>query len=782
MKMSNSLVTEYYKGNCHTDEDVKRMLRHYLPTYQQREQFHNSLLLNFGVLPMFPEPGEHISFSMTRCVQRVFGRILMDEINGCNRRDHTMPHPGALEKAGQRVLYQPTHTTTRNLRSHTATIGSLPATNLPSQTATNELATNRNSIAMAINDQSSPIDKVDELMFPPPNEEVVYNHPQNNQYFPMLPNTFSSMNTPRAVNGSSLSTFRSTRLTIQTATSPSNNYANSNTQHQTGPSGVTTPLITSPIQTSATVLPNSPPPQPLSFFNKSPASQNSPTVKFENLRSPSHDDSISQLSVGVNSTKTDDLCERRIPFGSSSKKDAMDKSNNIRGGDKKSQDSHSSSMYSQYQRLSSKEMLPPIISREDILYYPLASTQPSSPCCFRGTPSSQHRQRRPPTYLQLYVKCDRSEPFFQPDKTMDIMTWYRNEDNHVTADRTLVVRGTTSLFELIRAISLSFGLFDAPYKQSGQQSSGTKELLSGLGCYNGACFLSDVKTSKCPDTSRTKLTPLPIPGFYYKYVARESHGRSISDSEGFPHSNGSTVLSNDPVGLQRTLAAQVFDTPLFSGRTHKSHIPSNGRTRLALVYCAPKRQAYLSARTQRAVLPETIYHFQILLEGIVDEESLSSSFQTQIPIRCVSGIGGVNGGNVIDTPHEVNDLNRVLWGDRDVIGLVSPSADREKNCDKIIDVLGIPLFDPFGNQSYKEGAVDRYLYHIASGRLSMQIAEKTQGTVDAVNGTTDWIARQVEHIAKSVSRKANSCMDEDLLCVGNEFDQKLEAYVTKVLL
>lgn len=361
---------------------------------------------------------------------------------------------------------------------------------------------------------------------------------------------------------------------------------------------------------------------------------------------------------------------------------------------------------------------------------------------------------------------------------MDIITWYKNKDNHVTADRTLVVCGTTSLHELVRSILLSFGLLDSESGDGpGLGSGAVEDLSSSLGCYKEVCFLSDVKATMCPETSATKLTPLPIPGFYYKYVARGLHGSStVNDTE----CNGSTVLSTDPVGLQRTLTAQMLDTPLFSGSKRGKDKPSSqGRTRLALVYCTKKRQAYLSSRTQRAVLPETIYHFQIVMEGVVEEDDLPSSFQTQIPVRCVSGTGGVQGGNVIDSLHEVNDLNRRLWGNRDVIGLMSPSSDREKNREKIIDKLSTPLFDPVGNQSLKEGVVERCLYQISSGHLSMRIAERTHGTVEACNGTTDWLARQVDTITKSVSKQVNSCMDDDVL---NEYDQKLEALVTKVML
>jgi hypothetical protein len=148
-------------------------------------------------------------------------------------------------------------------------------------------------------------------------------------------------------------------------------------------------------------------------------------------------------------------------------------------------------------------------------------------------------------------------------------------------------------------------------------------------------------------------------------------------------------------------------------------------------------------------------------------------------VRCVSGVGGVTGGNLIDSEHEVKDLNRKLWGERNVVGLVSPSSSREKNREKIIDVLSIPLFDPMGNQSLKEGVVERALYQLSSGQLSMKIAKRTQGTVDTCIGSTDWLARQVGSITKCVSKKANACMDEDVL---NEYDQKLEALVTRVML
>ncbi|KAL3795267.1 hypothetical protein HJC23_008352 [Cyclotella cryptica] len=774
MRISNYLVAEYNKGNCRTPADAKRLLHRYLPSYQQLREYHNSLSRNFSVLPMFPEPGEHVSFSMTRCIQRVFGPILTSEVNGY---DSSISHPASLEKSAQSVIFQP----------------------MPIESATLQMARDRNAMATTIIDQPPPVDMVDERLFPPPPIQRENNLPTNRHY-PTSPNVNASTVTPHASNGS---TFRSTRLTIQTAP-PSNNYSLSSTPlfdiaspapqtyAESSPAGrqidnhTSSPPTDSLTQESTSYLPaDSPPPQPLPFFNRSPTSKhNVSTTITRGLKSASHE-SFSQSTLGGATvmTKTEDPDDTNNKSCHTANNDVTDKSDDKQSGGKGTPKTSSSSMYTHYQRLSSKDMLPPIIPREDILYYPMSATQPSSPCCFSSTSPSQRRRRRPPTYLQLYIKCERSEPFVQPDSEMDIMTWYRNGENHVTADRTLVVRGTTSLFELIRAITFCFGLSDSRYVGPVHQSGGTTELLSSLGCYNSVCFVSDVKTSSCPETSRTQLTPLPIPGFYYKYVPRRLHEDAVAKgTTDSTEKNGSSVLSNDPVGLQRTCIAQLLDTPLFSGTIQRMTHPPAGRTRLALVYCTPKRQAYLSSRTQRGILPETIYHFQIMLEGIVDEDDLPSSFQTQIPVRCVGGTGGVHGGNVIDTSEEVKELNRHLWGDRDVIGLVSPSADPEKNCEKIIGILGTPLFDPDGHQAYKENVVDRCLYHICSGRLSMTLAEKTQGTVNAVNGTTDWLARQVEQFAKSVSRKANSCLDDDLLCVGNEYDQKLEALVTKVML
>jgi hypothetical protein len=538
---------------------------------------------------------------------------------------------------------------------------------------------------------------------------------------------------------------------------------------------VSTPNAISSLEKVDLNLPaTTPPPQPLSFFNVSPRQK----VEFS---SPIHGVvghihiSPRNDSIETNMKKSHNTNSLNIPTDA----DCITSKSNINRSDKQTMKSSKSS---QYQRLNSKEMLPPITSREEILYYPISAIQPSSPCCFSSTPRSQRRQRRPPSYLQLYVKCEWSEPFFQPDSNMDIITWYKNKDNHVTADRTLVVRDTTSLFELVQSILQSFGLLDLAYADPAIEDGKTLSSFSQLGCYNEVCFLSDVRISTCPETSSTTLTPLPIPGFYYKYVDRGfQRSSATNDCNSHTEKNESNVLSTDPSGLKRTLTAQVLDTPLFTAN-HNTRRPSQGRTRLALVFCTAKRQAYISSRTQRAVLPETIYHFQIVLEGMVDEDDLPSSFQTQVPVRCVSGTGGVQGGNMIDYPFEVNELNRKLWGDRDVIGLVSPSSNREKNYEKIIDVLSTPLFDPLGNQSLKEGVVERCLYQICSGHLSMRIAEKTQGTVDACASTTDWLARQVDTMAKNVSKKANSCLDEDLLCLGTEYDQKLEALVTKVML
>ena len=753
MKISHCLVTECNKGYCNNPIDAKRLLHHYLPSYHEREEYYSTLCENLSVLPMFPEPGEHMSFSMTRCVQRFFGPILMNEINGSSR---DMTHPAALEKSNQQVSYHPREYAAQPVESQRTTTTTFP-----------------------IMKQSPPLDLNNDAIFPAPTSHEV-NHSHRQTFAHTSENACSS--TLRASNehlkpeNSAMKPSSPTSNTASETVPPASPPSLLSAARRNNFNMVPTPTSTSLLQKSTHVqLRDSPPPQPLPFFTKSPTQPQ----KID-LRSPSHE-LVAQLSTRDEKNFTKQHAQNKnnlsIETDNYDDADCMHNHQNAFRDTPKS----TSSKFSQYQRLNSKEMLPPIIPREDVLYYPLPSIPPSSPCCFSSTPTPTRRQRRPASFLQLYVKCEWSEPFVQPDANMDIITWYKNKDNHVTADRTLVVNGTTSLLEMIRSVLLSFGLLDSKFDSSNVDSGESQDLISSMGCHNGVCFLSDVKATTCAETLETKLTPLPIPGFYYKYVARGSRGTTVAD-DAYPDKNGSTALSADPVGLQRTLTAQVLDTPLFSGSKQKRERPSQGRTRLALVYCTPKRQAHLSSRTQRAVLPETIYHFQIVLEGIVDEEDLPSSFQTQVPTRCVSGIGGVQGGNMIDSPEEVNELNRKLWGDRDVVGLLSPSSNREKNRERIIDDLSTPLFDPVGNQSLKEGVVQRCIYQISSGKLSMRIAERTQGTVDACNGTTDWLARQMDGINKSVSKRANTCMDEDLFCLGTEYDQKLEALVTKVML
>ena len=741
MEISRFLVNECNKGYCNSPAHAKRLIHHYLPSYHEREEYYNTLCENFRALPMFPEPGEHMSFSITRCIQRVFGSILMNEIIGSDRE---MTHPAALEKSNQQLSYHPKQYTVQSLENQ-RTITTFPIMN-----------------------QSLPQDLNDDAIFPAPTRHNIVNR------------NIPCSSTPRASNEYS----KPENLTANPA-SPIANNAMSETAPPASPPSllsaarqnnfnmVPTPTSTSSSQKITHIhLGDSPPPQPLPFFKKSPTQ----SQKLD-LRSPSHELVAQVLSARNESNFPGQHVRNKNNL--SVQTDNYDAIECVINHQSAIQDTPKStaSKFSQYQRLNSKEMLPPIISREDVLYYPLPAVPPSSPCCFSSTPTPTIRQRRPPSFLQVYVKCEWSEPFIQPDANMDIITWYKNKDNHVTADRTLVVSGTTSLLEMIRSILLSFGLLESKDLASGD----SENLNTSLGCHNGVCFLSDVKSTTCAETQGIKLTPLPIPGFYYKYVARGSRENTVVNDD-YPSKNGSTALSADYAGLQRTLTAQVLDTPLFSGFKQSKERTAQGRTRLALAYCTPKRQAYLSSRTERAVLPETMYHFQIVLEGIVDEDDLPSSFQTQVPARCVSGIGGVQGGNMIDSPEEVNELNRKLWGDRDVVGLVSLSSNRETNRERIIDDLSIPLFDPIGNQSLKEGVVQRCIYQISSGKLSMRVAERTQGTVDACNGTTDWLARQVDGFNRSVSKKANTCMDEDLFCLGTEYDQKLEALVTKVML
>jgi hypothetical protein len=229
----------------------------------------------------------------------------------------------------------------------------------------------------------------------------------------------------------------------------------------------------------------------------------------------------------------------------------------------------------------------------------------------------------------------------------------------------------------------------------------------------------------------------------------------------------------DPYGLRLTLVAQLLDKPIHPYSSSLSPKNDNkeeegARNRLALVYCTPKRRAYVSSRsTHQGVLPETIYHFQIILEGIVAEDDLPSSFQSQTAIRCVGATGGVHGGSVIDTREEIDALNRILWNGRDVVGLPSPTANRHENLEQIIDMLGVPLFDIAGNQTPKEFVVDRCLYNIYSGKLSMEVAQKTQHTVEAIEGTTEWLARRVDALAKTLT----ACEDSYILFETEKFDE-----------
>lgn len=441
-------------------------------------------------------------------------------------------------------------------------------------------------------------------------------------------------------------------------------------------------------------------------------------------------------------------------------------------------DNSSSASSQDYQTLTTKEMLPPITPREKILYYPISTPTVGNsmvPCCNGGSArtrrNSSTMKKRPPSYHQLYVKCERSEPYINKDS--DIVTWYRNADNRVMADRTLVVRNTTDVRDLIRGIAMSFGLTSLDKDVDCDSINGENSNLS-LGCYKDICFVSDIKMTTCIETAETHLTPLPIPGFYYKYVDRNDNATSNQKRKGDLKS--SSVLSSDMLGLRRTLVGQLLDKPIYScsrSSSNQSEGTEGVRTRLALVLCTPKRNAFVSPRsTNHGVLPETIYHFQILLEGIVAEDDLPSSFQSQTAIRCVGATGGVVGGSIMDTQHEIDELNRTLWDGRDVIGLLSPRSNQQEKLEKIIDLLRIPLFDTEGNQTPKEFVVDRCLYNIYSGKLCMEVARTTQHTVEVIEDTAEWLAQGVDCISKSLTESAIACED-----AYNEFENDFDSTV-----
>ncbi|KAL7473280.1 hypothetical protein ACHAXS_013723, partial [Conticribra weissflogii] len=608
---------------------------------------------------------------------------------------------------------------------------------------------------------------------PPDETAVSYNNnadasggsDNNAKDVPITPKTFEALPTPLHSNTSkTISQQTSSNADVQTST-PSI------------PDAPPTSMEQPRHYTFASI--HSPPPTPLPFF-KSP--RHAPN---KSLVGNSTDDSsfcnVSQKGLEKKNSiskgnQTDDDYSDDDDSDDDSKHDNTDDDNSL------------ATAFFEYQTFSTTGMLPPIPSRESVLFYPPPKDSNRSSCCGgsgdgRGTPR-QPRRKRPPTYLQMYIKCERSEPFYQPDSEMDIVTWYQNEKHQVTVDRTLVVRGTTTLFEFVRAVVRSFGLLTD--SDAGGQNG--ENGVTSLGCYKDVCFLSDVKTTTSWETNGTHLTPLPIPGFYYKYVDRDAgktpgkDKKTTTKKKKKKKKEGSSVLSNDPEGLRRTLLAQVLDRPIYPGsnepdrdsplgkRNDKGH-----RTRLALVYCTPKRDAYASSRTLRGVMPETIYHFQILLEGIVQEDDLPSSFQSQTAVRCVGASGGVQGGSIIDSDEEIDVLNRQFWGQREVIGLVSPTANPKWDLEQILGFLAIPLFDYTGQQTMKEFVIDRCIYHIASGNLSMEVAKRTKDTVEAMQGTTAWLAKQMEQWTSGLTQSANECCDEDenALCNAetDEFDE-----------
>ncbi|EED96680.1 predicted protein [Thalassiosira pseudonana CCMP1335] len=695
MKLSKLLASKHSSQHRPSAAYTQCLLQETIPTRSQRQEYYLSLQRNVAYLPMFPVPNEHPSFAITRYVEREFGPLLAREMDGGSRW---------------------------------------------SGNADTSLFASR----------SPPVECVVGLMFPPPSSSSV--HPTNDTntqqswqgnafslhaISPMSPGSAGhhALPTPRVSNGGDDIKSATPKLSIHIPPFSPHDRVGSSILSATPMTALLTSPNSTASRTNQTISQptSSPPPQPLPFFI-----------------SPSRQPASAQRVTTSSSLRETSILKRSSdPSASLESEDystcSLGRGHNISNREEKKKDRVTFGVYDDGYYAANKD-----------------DTEKTKKSSSKLMTSALPRKKKPPSYLQLYIKCERSEPFFQPHRSkntnddMDIVTWYRNVENHVTADRTLVVKGTTSLFELIQGIVTSFGLNE-------NDINGEDSTTTSLGCYNGICFVSDIKSTISRTTSQTQLTPLPIPGFYYKYVERSLTSDNTNSKR------GSTVLSNDPAGLQRTLVAQLLDKPIYPSSSSSCISSSGNRSRMALVYCTPKRQAYASCRTEIGTMPETIYHFQILLEGIVDESDLTSSFQSQTALRCVRSTGGVQGGSLVDSPEEIDDLNRKLWGDKEVVGLVSPSSNRAEDREHILDYLALPLFDETGTQALKEFVVDRCLYNLYSGKISMEMARHTQQTVHVVQGTSDWLTRQVEGLAKTVANGANAvCSLDDEL--GEEFD------------
>jgi hypothetical protein len=780
MKLCKILATQHQSGKYSSSaQGTRQLLHYYIPSAQQRQLFFQSLRRNRAFLPMFPEPNEYPSFALTRYVDRVFGSLLERESSDIVVATSGLPSPTRIMQSTHPNYGQTQHQPIQ----HFSSLINKEVPPPPLEFTNNHpmMFSSPNNLQQSIRHLRSPINIPPPIestntfhgpmLFPPPSaarDEVGTSidrvpppiQPNSPMVYPVANAPVHIQPQPHQQQQQHHVSFpmysppdKTTRETTQRHHHhlPRPNHASTTTAEQ--PSLLTS-MSTSRVFTIGEEL------------NKTSHIQQHPSMNSKSLLNNTSTETTS-LEGGYSSTMMPAAAEpSRIPSTTvTSPSIVTTNSTTVRKDDDRRSSKVVTTTSTGYQKFTNSNMLPPITPRENILYH-LPSVAPS--CCGSNSnePLARRAKRKRPTYLQLYVKCERSEPYLQPSESMDIVTWYRNGNNEVTADRTLVVRGTTSLLDLIGGIIEAFGLYsdhsDACMKANASPSS--------LMAYNGVCFMSDVKATKIDEKSEAlKLTPLPIPGFYYKYVEREVHGRSEMEKE--------SLLSTDPVVFARTLVAQVLDKPLYQSQQGSASSSSSGiRTRLALVYCAPKREAYLSPRTQKGILPETIYHFQILLDGIVNEDDLPSSFTSQTAIRCVGSTGGVAGGSVIDSEEEIKDLNRTLWGNQDVIGLVNATSDPHCNLEQIIDVLGVPLFDNVGNQTLKELLLDRVLYHIYSGNLSLSVAKRTQRTVEKMQGTTEWLARGVEAITKGIT----SCVeDNDMTLFGGD-DHFLDASMSRL--
>lgn len=202
--------------------------------------------------------------------------------------------------------------------------------------------------------------------------------------------------------------------------------------------------------------------------------------------------------------------------------------------------------------------------------------------------------------------------------------------------RKLVIAGNTSVFDLLKATLVSFGLNPAGYDHR-----------PGLGKLNvGRGSIEEMVAGKLNKKNAILMSDLHLVG---DPANNDMHAAGKIDGlHPAKPAKGACDLAVSAADLKKAMLCQVLDRPACS--TDVRSADEGMRRGLYFSISLPERLAFCSRVTGgcwNQPVRQSFYDFSVTLEAVGTKAHMASNFQERLP-RCVGGQGKVYGGNEMD--------------------------------------------------------------------------------------------------------------------------------------